>query len=475
MPSKSQKIQHLYNRAGFGLSLEQLQSNSKLKLNKELVNVLKKGTNEVPLTAISENPFVNLAADLRNKPRNRKEINMVFGKRVRESREKLKDLSIAWMDQMIDPDTMVREKITLFWHDHFGVRSNNGYHAQLHNNLLRRHALGKYRDLLLAVAKDPAMLLFLNNQQNNKRKPNENFARELLELYTLGRGHYTESDIKSAAKAFTGWKFDRFSCEFRFNGRQHDTGDKEFMGRLGNFNGEDIIDIILSNKRTAYYLSAKLFQYYVSDQADEAIIRKMADRLFESDYDIGDLVSYIFNADWFYEARFINSKIKSPHELIHGMRRHFGFIADMQEALVYLQNSLGQRLFFPPSVNGWPVGREWVNSSSLVNRMRLVSLLAKNEALGIRLKEDLDNDKLAALKGAKLLRTCRMNWSGIEEKTAGSTDEETIDALAAFLINKGLDEKNQEVMLKAMAKKDEDKKVKWLAVTIAGLPEYQLA
>ncbi|GAB5523684.1 MAG: DUF1800 domain-containing protein [Roseivirga sp.] len=475
MPSKSEKIHHLYNRAGFGLSLEQLLQKRKLKLRKELVNLLKKGTKDVPLTVIQENPFVSLGVDLQNKTLDRNEVNMIFSTRVKESREKLKGLTIAWMDQMIHRDTMVREKITLFWHDHFGVRSNNGYHAQLHNNLLRKHALGKYRDLLLAVAKDPAMLQFLNNQQNNKRKPNENFARELLELYTLGRGHYTESDIKSAAKAFTGWKFDRFSCEFRFNSRQHDTGDKVFMGRSGSFNGEEIIEIILSNKRTAYYLSAKLFQYYVSDQADEAIIGEMADRLFESDYDIGDLMSYIFKADWFYEARFINSKIKSPHELIHGVRRHFGFSAGRPEVLVYLQNSLRHRLFFPPSVNGWPVGREWINSSSLVNRMRLVSLLAKNEALGIRLKEDLDNDKLAALNGAELLKTCRMNWAGIEEKTAGCTDEEMIDLLTAFLTNKELDEKNRGRILRTIQKKKEDNKVKWLTLTIAGLPEYQLA
>ncbi len=474
MPSKSQKIQHLYNRAGFGLSLEQLRQNSKLKLKKELVALLEKGTRNVPLTVIQENPFISLRADLLNKTRDLKEINMVFGKRVKESRKKIKGLTIAWMEQLIHPGTMVREKITLFWHDHFGVRNDNGYYAQLHNNLLRQHALGKYRDLLLAVAKDPAMSLFLNNHQNNKSRPNENFARELLELYTLGRGHYTEQDIKSAARAFTGWKFDRFSGQFRFNKRQHDTGDKEFMGRSGNFNGEDILDIILSEKQTAYHLSSKLFQYYVSDQADEILIQKMADRLFESDYDIGDLLSYVFNADWFYEARFINNKIKSPHELIHGVRRHFGFSTERAEDLIYLQNSLAQRLFFPPGVNGWPVGREWINSSSLVNRMRLVSMLAKNEEMGIRLREDLDNDKLAVLKGAKLLKTCKMNWAGMKKQVESSTDEEMIGVLAAFLVNNGLNEKDQEVISKAIEKKG-DSKVKWLAVTIASLPEYQLA
>ncbi len=474
MLSKSQKIQHLYNRAAFGMSVDQFQAAQKSRLKTELKNLMGNSVGELPLTAIAENPFVRLREDWKDKSFDREGLKKELNKRIKESRVKLRDLNTQWMEQLTNPQAMVREKLTLFWHDHFAVRSNNGYHAQLHNNVLRKHALGKYRDLLLAVAKDPAMLAFLNNQQNNKRKPNENFARELLELYTLGRGHYTEKDIKEAARAFTGWKFDRYTCQFRFISRQHDAGEKEFMGKTGDFDGENIIDMVLANKQTAYYLSAKLFQYYVSDQPDEPIIRKMADRFYKSDYDIEDLLTYVFSAEWFYEERFIHNKIKSPQELLHGIRQHFGLSYEMPRALIFLQKSLGQQLFFPPSVNGWSVGREWVNSSSLVNRMRLVNHLARNADLEIRVKDELDDQGKSSVRGAQLLKTGRMNWSLLETHLSGMGDEQKLDTLIEFLISKPLNANTKRALLSEL-KKQEDDAVRWLAVTIAGLPEYQLA
>lgn len=474
MLSKSQKIQHLYNRACFGMSVDQFQAVQKSRLKTELKNLMENSVGEVPLTVIKENPFVKLREEWKDKSRDREGLKKELNKRIRESRIKLGDLNTRWMEQLTDQKVMVREKLILFWHDHFAVRSNNSYHAQIHNNVLRKHALGKYRDLLLAVARDPAMLAFLNNQQNNRRKPNENFARELLELYTLGRGHYTERDVKEAARAFTGWKFDKYSCQFRFVSRQHDSGQKEFMGKSGDFGGEDIIDMVLANKQTAHYLSAKLFQYYVSDQPDERIIQKMADRLFKSNYDIEDLLAYVFSADWFYEERFIHNKIKSPQELIHGIRQHFGLSYKVPRALIFLQKSLGQQLFFPPSVNGWSVGREWVNSSSLVNRMRLVNQLARNADLEIRVKDELDDQGMGSVRGAQLLKTGRMDWHLLEAHLSGMNAEQQLNMLTEFLISKPLNSNTKNALLSELKKK-EDGAVRWLAVTIAGLPEYQLA
>ncbi|MCE7994588.1 MAG: DUF1800 domain-containing protein [Roseivirga sp.] len=476
MPTKSQKIQHLYNRAAFGLSFQQFEQKrkGKLKLRQELKELLEEGIDEIPLEVIADNPFVEFKEDWENRKGSRSEVQKLFREKVRETRRQVRGMSLRWMALLTDQNTAVREKLTLFWHDHFAVRTDNGYHAQLHNNVLRKYALGKYRDMLLAVSKDAAMLGFLNNQQNNKRKPNENFARELLELYTLGRGYYTENDIKNAAKAFTGWKYDRFTCQFRFVDRQHDKSEKEFMGHSGDLNGEDIIDVVLANRQTALFLSAKLFQYYVSDQADEVIIGKMADRLFKNDYHIGDLLHYIFSSDWFYEKRFVNNKIKSPQELIHGVRQHFGLEYGSPEALLYLQNSLGQRLFFPPNVNGWSVGREWINSSSLVNRMRLVSQLTKNEELGIRIKDDLDGQTRGIRGSRKFLSTGRMDWPEFEKQLKDLPKEEMADRLADFLINQPLKSETKETILRGVRDQKAEKRIKWLAVTIASLPEYQL-
>lgn len=472
MVSQSQKIQHLYNRAAFGLSITAVEK--KKKLRKEQNALLTGSVEELPLDVFTENPYLALGAEFRKSREARAKANKDFQEAVRENRKKIRPLNVQWMERMSRKDCVLREKITFFWHDHFAVRSNNGYHVQLHNNLLRKHALGKYGDLLLAVAKDPAMLEFLNNQQNNKRKPNENFARELLELYTLGRGHYTERDVKNAARAFTGWKRDRFSCEFLFLARQHDDSPKEFMSKSGNFNGEDIIDIILSDKQTATYLAGKLFRYYVADRPDEEIISLMANRLFETDYDIGDLLSFVFKSDWFYEDRFFNNKIKSPIELINGIGSHFGLVYRRPEALVYLQNSLGQRLFFPPGVNGWPVGREWIDSTSLVNRMRLTKVLADKAELGIRVRDDLDNNTATAGLGGKLLLTGEMNWLAIEGAIGHMSDEQMIDALSELLVNGRLMTKTRKLLLSGLARQQEDR-IRWLALSIAGLPEYQLA
>lgn len=473
MVSQFQRILHLYNRAGFGLSVNHFGDYKKLKLKKEQERFLTDAVKELPLTAFKENPFLRYRDDLSKPGSDKSQINKAFREEVKTGRKELRNLSVQWMQQLVMPEAMLREKMTFFWHDHFAVRSNNGYHAQLHNNLLRKNALGKYGDLLLAVAKDPAMLDFLNNKQNVKQKPNENFARELLELYTLGQRNYTEADIKNAAKAFTGWKYDRFTCEFQFVERQHDKTDKTFFGEQGSFDGTDIIEIVLANKQTARYLASKLFQYYVADEPDEEIIGAMAERLFKTEYDIGDLLSYIFKSDWFYEDRFVNNKIKSPIELLNGIRMHFGLTYTKPEALVYLQNSLDQKLFFPPSVNGWAVGREWIDSASLVNRMRLPGVLATNAELGTRVKEDLDNSNPAKGLGPKLLKTGTMNWAKYESALSGMELDKALDELSTFLINKELKTDTKRMLVRQAGKKENP--LHTLAIAVAGLPEYQLA
>ena len=474
MSTQKRKLLHLYNRAAFGVSPSAYTS-LEAKPAKEAAVLLRNSCESKPIKVLTESPFAKYR-DQMNMRRERGAIRQMVQKEVRESRGKIRDMNLAWMNQMTDPDTMVREKLTLFWHDHFGVRNLVGYYAQEHNNTLRKHALGKYGDLLMAVTKDPAMLQFLNNQQNVKRNPNENYARELLELFTLGRGHYTEADIKNAARAFTGWGHDRFNGAFRFRRFQHDEGQKQFMGKTGNLNGDDIINIVLENPQTAQFLSAKLFQYYVSDSPDPEVIDIMAKRLYKTDYDIADLLKFTFQSDWFYEDRFINQKIKSPIELINGFRTQLGLSFGQPLAMLYMQRVMGQILFLPPSVNGWPVGAEWIDHSSLVNRMRMPGALSAGNELNIRPKDDGDDNNPLKRNGSRLVRTARMNFEAFMTLPGiRGSHREMIDSRSHLLINEDLPEKTKLSMLAEVSHgKVKESPVQWAAVTIAGLPEYQL-
>ena len=467
-------IRHLYNRAGFGLSASQMGQLSGRPVMVEARRLCEQAVDNKPLEVLDQNPFEEYAAQQGSMTR--MAMVQMIQKDLKASSKQIPDLNVEWMHQMVDHKTLVREKLTLFWHDHFSVRLKNGYLVQQHNNTLRTHAMGKYGDLLLAVAKDPAMLLFLNNQQNRKKRPNENFARELLELYTLGRGHYSESDVKNAARAFTGWTFNRVTGEFQFRPGQHDFGPKQFMGRQGDLDGDDIINILLGQEQTARFLATKLYHFYVSDSPDEDVISSMAARLKKTDYDMADLLEYMFTADWFYEDRFIQNKIKSPVELINNLRIQLGLSFQQPRALIYLERVLGQVLFFPPSVNGWPMGREWIDSSSLINRMRLPAALAKGSELGLLAKDDGDDNNPIKISGERSFRTALMDWKALDRLTEDSpNDEQMIAVYAEFLLNQELPEPIQKAMLGELKKKKEQDKKPWLATTIAGLPEYQLS
>ena len=476
MASTFQKINHLYRRAGYGLRISDYQKKNRSTPEKEVKLLLTDAVQNKPIKVMTENPVAKYQNEFMGRRGGSPELRQMVQKEIRDSRELIRDMNMQWMVQLVDPTMVLREKLTLFWHDHFGVRNLFGYYAQQHNNLLREKALGKYGDLLLAVAKDPAMLQFLNNQQNVKTRPNENFARELLELFTLGRGNYSEQDIKNAARAFTGWGFARLSGNFRFRRFQHDFGNKEFMGQSGDLNGDDIINIVLEQKQTARFLASKLFHYYVSDTPDQEIIEDMANHLYKSDYHIGDLLNYMFSSAWFYEERFMNNMIKSPIDLVNSIRTQFNLSFGQPLALLYLQRSLGQVLFYPPSVNGWPVGREWIDSSSLVNRMRLPAVLSARAQFNVRPKDDGDENNQLKVRAYRSLSTAKIDWEAFESHLEGEKYETLLDQASLLLINQPLSGETRAAMLQELDKASHSTEPRqWLATNIAGLPQYQLS
>ena len=184
-----------------------------------------------------------------------------------------------------------------------------------------------------------------------------------MELFTLGRGNYTENDIKEAARAFTGWSSE-FKGEFVFRRFQHDYGEKTVLGKTGNFDGDDVLDIFLSQKQTAKFITQKIYKFFVNDNVDEEKVNWLADRFYQSNYDISKLMEDIFTSDWFYDEKNIGSKIKSPIELMAGIQRMLPMKLENEEALTFLQRALGQILFYPPNVAGWPGGKTWIDSST---------------------------------------------------------------------------------------------------------------
>ncbi|MBX2816377.1 MAG: DUF1800 domain-containing protein [Saprospiraceae bacterium] len=305
----------------------------------------------------------------------------------------LDDFRIAWLNEMISPTAhILREKMALFWHSHLACICRDSVSAASYANGLRKHALGDYRTLLLNCARQPAMIRFLNNQQNRKGSPNENFSRELLELFTMGEGNYSERDIKEAARAFTGWSSSAEGA-FVFRERQHDFGEKEFLGHRGSFGGEEIIDLVLEQKATAQHLASRLFHYFVHHEVGQAAVNDLADVLYRSNYNILASLRHMVESDWFYEPAFVGNRIKSPIELLVQLCELYHARFDGNQNLNFLQRSLGQLLFNPPNVAGWPGGRNWINNATLMIRLNLPSYMIKGSRMDHAVSPSLKDER----------------------------------------------------------------------------------
>ena len=412
------KNQHLLWRAGFGPMAENAADLDKIS-QKELWGLLQKTSAKKPEKInVAQNLVDGLYKGIQDVAQMQKpELTNDQKKQIREqSREDLKNLNIRWLEEMINNEAQLREKMSLFWHGHFACRVINSYFQQELLQIIRENALGNFKDLLRAVSKSPSMISFLNNQQNRKKKPNENFAREVMELFTMGRGNYTETDIKEAARAFTGWGFN-LKGEFEFRKFQHDDDKKTVLGKTGNFDGDDVLNILLEQKQTAKYITKKIYRYFVNDKADDAKVEWLSNRFYQSDYDIKKLLEDIFTADWFYDEKNIGTKIKSPVELLAGIRRLLPMEMENDQAQILFQKTLGQILFYPPNVAGWPGGKTWIDSSSLMLRLRIPQILSANDIMDIMPKTDDDVQGGMMEMAAKKLKdvtkggTAKIDWS----------------------------------------------------------------
>ncbi|HVZ57791.1 MAG TPA: DUF1800 domain-containing protein [Chitinophagaceae bacterium] len=389
-PTNQLKNQHLMWRAGFGPAAEQLPELAYASPH-ALYKALRKASAQAPgYLDVADDTLKGLVMGLQEQGQPFKDLSADQKKQFQQqNRQAIRSLNTSWLREMVSSKAQLREKMAFFWHGHFACRNLNVFYQQELLDVIRRQALGNFRDLLHAVSKTAAMLNFLNNNQNRKNHPNENFAREVMELFTLGRGHYTESDVKESARAFTGWGAN-LRGEFVFRPALHDDGMKTVLGKTGRWDGDQVLDILLDQPQAARFVCGKLYRYFVNDQPDPARINLLADRFYRSGYDISDLMEAIFTSDWFYDPANIGTRIKSPIELIAGIQRMLPMELANEEALLVVQRLLGQVLFYPPNVAGWPGGRTWIDSSTLMMRMRLPQLLGAADEFNLTPKTDDD-------------------------------------------------------------------------------------
>jgi uncharacterized protein (DUF1800 family) len=473
MEKNSLHNQHLLWRAGFGPAVEQLPDLSRYTAKQYFTSLQKASAGApVPLDVIPTALKEEMDSSMTGRKR---ELTAEERKQRQQlSREGIRQLNLIWMHSMINSSAQLREKMAFFWHGHFACRTQNLLHQQQLINIIREKALGNFGDLLRAVSRSGAMINFLNNQQNRKDHPNENFAREVMELFTMGREHYTEQDIKEAARAFTGWSA-LPSGEFVFRRIQHDTGVKTILGKKGNFQGEDVLKILLEQKETAQFITRKLWRFFVSDIPDETKIEKLALDFYQSGYQIMPLLESIFLSDWFYVERHIGSLIKSPVELIVGFRRMIPLELQREDAVLLLQRALGQVLFYPPNVAGWPGGKNWIDSSSLLLRMRLPLLLTSSDEFNIGAKDDDDVMMGLGKRGEGLLQLIgsSTHWNLFFNALKDTSRDKLSGTIEQLLLQMPV-KKGATLITPFADQSTRENFIRSYALHVMSMPEYQL-
>jgi uncharacterized protein (DUF1800 family) len=423
---------HLLNRTGFGATDAEVRGYAGLE-RAAAVDRLISGTRReafVKPPAFADGPYVRFTPLT----------GMTPEEREREVRRRLDEgfgLREWWLREMLSTPSPFTERMTLFWHNHFATSLQKVRSAKLmyeQNVLLRREALGNFGALLHGVARDPAMLIYLDNAGSRRQAPNENFAREVMELFSLGEGHYSERDIKEAARAFTGYSLDRDSGTFRWRPMFHDGGEKTVLGQTGRFEGKDVIDILLARPETAEFITTKLWKEFVSPAPDPDEVRRLAKVFRDAHYEVKPLMRAMLLTKSFWAVENRGVLVKSPVELVVGTLHLFQVQPmDLRPAVIACA-TLGQNPFAPPNVKGWPGGEAWINSSTLLTRKQLVErLLTNDDRMETTAMNDMSRAAPARVAGREErfrrvmergLGTYRVDW----DKWAGS-EGESVDRL----------------------------------------------
>jgi len=484
---------HLLRRAGFGGTPEQVDYLTKLGRQRAVDYLL----NYEKVAPLAGKPAVEASGmpdrdDLRGlSEQERQRVRM---ERMQREQVQLHLLRRWWLERMIATPRPLEEKMTLFWHGHFtsGAREvRSTYLLWKQNELFRANAVGNFRTMLFEVSRDPAMLLYLNNAQNVNRKPNENYARELMELFTMGIGHYGEKDIQEAARAFTGWSVDRDSGEFVFRTRQHDYGVKTVLGVRGNLNGGDVVDIILNRPETAEYMVRKLWAYFAGDDPPKGVLKSFAAVLRKNNYELKPLLRAMFLSNAFYSDSVICAHVKSPLELLVGELRSLEIVPIDLDGMVMGLRQMGQDMFQPPNVKGWDGGLTWINTATLYNRYNVCGRLVSGtggpgrRGGGRMMMRAAGDDPILAEQARPTGEQPAFDPMPIVERNGLSKPEAVVDHFVDRLIGQPLTDERRGTLIDAFRQRlsDRDKMssprnaeaVRELILLIVATPEFQLS
>ncbi len=365
-------------------------------------------------------------------------------------------LSAAWLYRFLNAPEQLLEKMTLFWHGHFATGAEKVNDARMmwdQNTLLRKHAVGYFPELVHGIARDPAMLVYLDSVSNRKSHPNENFARELMELFCLGEGHYSERDVQELARCFTGWEIR--SRRFRKNRYQQDRGTKSLLGQSGPFDGEDGIEIVLRQPAMPQFICQKLVKFLVCDEPplSPRLLAPLVSEFREQGFQLAPLLQRILGSNLFFSRHSLARKIRSPIELVGGLLRALGGTTNVVEMATGLAG-IGQGLFFPPNVKGWDGGRDWINSSTLLGRANLV-------------QRTLSSPK-TRFQGAGLAES-------LEQQGASSPDE-VVQWLLERLLATPIDQDQRAILLSELTggTGDREQRTRNTLHLLSTFPEFQL-
>lgn len=289
----------------------------------------------------------------------------------------VENIQTWWVDNMLTTHNPLQEKMTLFWHSHFTTaypKTGNPIMLIEQNQLFRTNAIGNFKELVKDISRNPAIIYYLDGEVNRKGKPNENYARELMELFTIGIGNYTEQDVREAARAFTGWGMRGRS--FFFDSSSHDNDTKTFMGQTGNFDGDDIIDIIMKQPASGQFIVTKLWNYFVYPNPDPSVMQKLTEIYYANNYELKPVLRAMFNSPEFLSAQAYRALVKSPTQFVVGAVRQLGIINPGSHVAKNI-SAIGQELFNPPTVKGWDSGVSWLNSALFFNRANTANALVQ--------------------------------------------------------------------------------------------------
>lgn len=422
-PMGEDDARHLLNRTGFGAPPSSVNAFARLS-RQQAVDRLLASARVVPVLTPPVQEFVPPS---RIKSASEEEKKAL----LRAEFEKGVELRGWWLQEMLQTPSPLTERMTLFWHNHFVSSQQKVKFSQLmldQNLLLRRHALGNFGQLLHAVAKDPAMILYLDSATNRKAQPNENFAREVMELFTLGEGHYGEQDIKEAARAFTGWSIDRESGEYRWRPMIHDNETKTVLGRSGNFDGDEVLDVLLQQPATANFVAAKLWLEFVSPTPDPVELKRVADTFRHSAYDIRQTLRALLLSKAFWASENRGTLVKSPVDLVVGSVRTLEVRVPDALPLAFTVRNLGQDLFAPPNVRGWPGGDSWINATTLLARKQFIERLLRSDEFVAPVVQADDREADYAGTGMRNRKVSQMRVGELREefgKVAGRLEGDT--------------------------------------------------